>query len=204
MIKVSDAKSAARLVERIAAGDRRAEEELVERYYRGISFLIHREVGDYAAAEDLCQETFRIALEKLKRGEVREPEKLLGFICHLAHNLVIAHFRQVSRRANQDGLEAAKDLPDPAPSQIEQLLQKERDEIVRQVVRELKSPRDRQVLFRFYLAEDDKERIGADLGLTVPQLNLVLFRARQRCKELYEKLVSQSGSGSGRQQGRPE
>jgi RNA polymerase sigma factor (sigma-70 family) len=135
---------------------------------------------------------------------VREPEKLPGFIHHLARNLIIAYFRRAPRRANQDGLEAAKDLPDPAPSQIEQLLQKERDEIVRQVVRELKSPRDRQVLFRFYLAEDDKERIGADLGLTVPQLNLVLFRARQRCKELYEKLVSQSGSGSGRQQGRPE
>jgi hypothetical protein len=37
----------------------------------------------------LYQETFRIALEKIRRGDVREPEKLSGFMGGIARNLVI-------------------------------------------------------------------------------------------------------------------
>jgi RNA polymerase sigma-70 factor (ECF subfamily) len=59
---------------------------LVARYSRGISIIIRREVSNAAAAEDLYQETFRTALEKVRRGDLREPEKLSGFICSLASN----------------------------------------------------------------------------------------------------------------------
>jgi len=45
--------------------------------------------------------------------------------------------------------------------------------------------RDIQVLFRFYIAEEEKEKICADHGLTGPQFNLVLHRARERYRELY-------------------
>ena len=44
--------------------------------------------------------------------------------------------------------------------------------------------RDRQILLRFYIAEEDKDRIAADYGLSSLQLNRVLHRARQRYKEL--------------------
>ena len=55
----------------------------------------------------------------------------------------------------------------------------------------MKSARDRQVLFRFYIAEENKEDICSDLGLSSLHFNRVLFRARERFRELYEQMHKQ-------------
>jgi hypothetical protein len=59
--------------------------------------------------------------------------------------------------------------------------------MVRQTLAELKNNRDREVIFRYYIAEEDKARICADLGLNSQQFNSVIFRALRRYKELYIK-----------------
>jgi RNA polymerase sigma-70 factor (ECF subfamily) len=189
VVTTSDARSGADLVSRIMAGDQLAEEDLIRRYSRGVSMIIDRESSHAPAAADLCQETFRIVLEKIRQGDVREPEKLSGFICSLARNLVIGHFRRAARTQSLTEVEEADTPSQSAPSQLDQLLQKERAQIVRQVISELPSGRDRQLLFRFYIAEEEKERICEDLGLTGLHFNRVLFRARARFKELYEMRI---------------
>lgn len=187
-----DASAGADLVRRIIAGDRKAEEELIERYSQGVSIIIRREAGNAAVVDDLRQETFRIAMEKIRRGDVREPEKLSGFICGVARNLTISHFRGASRLESLNEIEETRLLPDPGPNPFDEVSQKEIAGIVRRVIKELKSERDRQVLFRFYIAEEPKERICADLGLTSLHFNRVLFRARERFKELYEEVVGKA------------
>jgi RNA polymerase sigma-70 factor (ECF subfamily) len=190
VVRADDTQSGADLVSRIRAGDQGAEEELVERYRRGVAIILRRGVRHAAVAADLTQETFKIALEKIRRGDLREPEKLSGFICSLARNLAIGHHRQSSREESLTEIEVTQTLADPAPGQLEELLQKEKAAIVRQVINDLPTERDRQVLFRFYIAEEEKEQICADLGLSGLHFNRVLFRARQRYKELYEKALS--------------
>ena len=179
--------SEADLVKRIISGDAQAEEDLVRRYSRGVTIIVRRECGNVAMVDDLHQETFRVALLKIRRGDVREPDRLSGFICGLARNLVIGHFRQVSREESLDGPEANSRIPMHAPTQFSELHQKELARMVRAVIEEMKSERDRQVLFRFYIAEEEKERICAELGLSSLHFNRVLFRARERFKELYEQ-----------------
>jgi len=174
------------LVSRIRAGDRQAEAELVERYSRGVKIIIRREVDDAAAAEDIHQETFRIGLEKIRQGDVREPERLSGFICGVARNLVIDYFRRAARQENMTEIEEAARLPHPASDQLQELLRKEKADLVRQVLKEMPNERDIQVLYRFYIADDEKEQICADLGLTSLHFNRVLHRARERFRELYE------------------
>jgi DNA-directed RNA polymerase specialized sigma24 family protein len=56
---------------------------------------------------------------------------------------------------------------------------------VRRVIQELGTSRDRDILLRFYIAEEDKERISADFGLSSLQFNRVLHRARERYREIY-------------------
>jgi RNA polymerase sigma-70 factor, ECF subfamily len=176
------------LVRRIQEGDPAADAELVARFSDGLSFLLRRWTRDRAIAEDLFQETFRLALEKIRKGEVRDPERLAGFLRSLAKNLSIEHYRRGSRReTREEELEAAAELSAPETSQLGQLLRQEKAALVRQVLEELGSERDRQVLFRFYIAEEDKEQIRSDLGLTGPEFNLVLFRARRRYRDLYER-----------------
>jgi RNA polymerase sigma-70 factor (ECF subfamily) len=176
------------LVRRIQESDPAAEAELVARFSEGLSFLLRRWTRDRTIAEDLFQETFRLALEKIRKGEVRDPERLAGFLRSLAKNLSIEHYRRGSRReVREEELEAAAELTAPETGQLGHLLRQEKAALVRQVLEELGSERDRQVLFRFYIAEEEKEQIRSDLGLTGPEFNLVLFRARRRYRDLYER-----------------
>ena len=186
---ISDNCSQIDLVSRIRAGDRQAEAELVERYSRGVMIIIRREVRDTVAAEDLHQEGFRIVLEKIRRGDVREPEKLSGFVCGVARNLVIDHFRRATRQENNAVIDEAVSIPHPAPDQLQELLRKEKADLVRQVLKGMSNERDIQALYRFYIADDDKEQICADLGLTSLHFNRVLHRARERFRELYEQAM---------------
>lgn len=177
------------LVSRIRAGNRQTEAELVERYSRGVMIIIRRDVRDTGVAEDLYQETFRIVLEKIRQGDVREPERLSGFVCGVARNLVIDYFRRAARQENMAEIEEASPLPHPAPDQLQELLQKEKADLVRQVLKEMPNERDIQALYRFYIADDDKEQICADLGLTSLHFNIVLHRARERFRELYRQAM---------------
>lgn len=187
---INTADAGADLVSRIRAGDRQAEAELVERYSCGVKFIIRREIGVASIADDLYQETFRIVIEKTRRGDIRDPEKLSGFVCGVARNLIIDYFRRAARQGSLSEVEEITTLPDPAPDQLEALLRKEQSDFARQVLREMRNERDIQILFRFYLAEEKKERICADLGLSGLHFNRVLHRARERYLELYKRLSS--------------
>lgn len=182
---------AADLVRRIAAGDPAAEAELVARFSRAVSFLLRRLARDDAAAEDLHQETFRLVIEKVRRGELREPEKLPGFVSAMARNLFLGSARLGSRRrrwqAGPEAALAAEATPDPAPGQLSRLLAAERAATVRRVMAELKNERDREILYRCYIAEEDKDAICRDLGLSLEHFHRVLFRARRRYREIYER-----------------
>ena len=176
------------LVHRIVSGEPAAEAELVQRFSRALSFLLQRLTRDEAVAEDLYQETFRLVIEKVRRGELREPERLPGFVVNLARNLFLSSTRRSGRRQKWHGdPEKAETAPDPAPGQLSSLLARERAATVRQVLAELKNDRDREILSRYYIADEPKESICRDLELSDLHFNRVLFRARQRYRELFEK-----------------
>lgn len=185
------------LVRRIAAGDRRAEAELVKLYGEGLVFLLRRWTRDREAAEDVYQETFRRGIEKLRRGELRDPLSLPSFLRGLARNLSIDYYRGRSRQGRRERpIEEGEEPPDDRAEQLGSLLREERVALVRRLVGELPRQRDREVLFRFYLDEEDRERIQLDLGLSSTELNMVLFRARRRCQALFEKALGGRGGGT--------
>src|SRR5262245_50116468 len=145
--------------------------------------------------EDLCQDVLATALEKVRARAIRDPERLSGFVAGLARMVVMDYVRKErSRSAIEAGMPSAPTVH--APEAVNRLLQQEQAAMVRTVLDELESERDREMLFRFYLAEDDKERICRDLGLTAVHFNRVLFRARERFRELYRKWTEAGGRGS--------
>jgi RNA polymerase sigma-70 factor (ECF subfamily) len=180
------------LVQGIRDGERSAEEELVQRYSRGVFFFINQSVSDRTVAEDLYQESFRIMLEKVRAGALREPERLSGFISSLVRNLVIDYFRRTSRQqAREDDNPEQQPIPSPEPSQLDQLLRKEQGLLALRVLEALPSDRDRKVLYRFYIADDEKEEICTDLGVSALHFNQILFRARERYRKLFEDMKSE-------------
>ncbi len=177
------------LVERIRAGNAAAERELVQQYSRGVKVILRNAGADSSVVDDLHQETFRIALEKIRHGDLRDPLGLRGFMSSLARNLATDHFRRGMRSATNEPA-ALESIQSPQMGALERLVARERSECVRQILGELGTERDREILRRFYLSSEEKQRICEDLGLSSLQFNRVLFRARQRYRELYERASS--------------
>jgi RNA polymerase sigma-70 factor (ECF subfamily) len=165
-----------------------AEAELVERYARGIAILLRHASKDPVLADDLQQETFRIVIEKIRKGEVREPEKLSGFVLAIARNVAIGYYRRAVRAEASD-LEEAEQLADPSPGPLDELLRREQTAIARQVLNEMESARDREVLYRFYIAEEPKTQICTLLGLSGVHFNRILYRAKERYRVLYQEAM---------------
>lgn len=171
-----------KLAARIAEGDAAAERDLVERFSRPLFRMLLRLTRDAALSEDLHQDTFRFVIARLRRRCLDEPDKLLRFVLRTGHNLALDHRRQRTRHG--EGPEPQEDLPDPAQGQLDRMLQREEAAIVRRLLAEIVPDRYRQILQRFYIAGEDKDRICADLGLGELHFNRVLFRARRRLREL--------------------
>ncbi len=184
--ELAEGEVATGLVRRIAAGDAAAEGQLVERYSRGVRYLLYRLGAAAVLADDLHQETFRIVLERLRTRSLENPAALVGFVHGTARLLAVAERRKGSRQSTGDD-EVLAAVPQPGPSQLDSVLLDEEAALVRRLIGELQTERDRQVLLRYYVAEEEKESICADLGLESLHFNRVLFRARQRFRELLER-----------------
>lgn len=176
--------TSADLVERISAGDRAAETEMVQRYSRGLSYVLRGRTHDVSLAEDLAQDTFRIALERLRKGSIDQPESLAGFLYSTGRNLLIAHQRKEWRRATVSDTEAVDRVPDESRSPYQNVSQAQAARLVRQLLDELPVSRDREILLRTYLQDQDKEEVCQALGLDSLHFNRVLHRARQRFRQL--------------------
>lgn len=183
----AEAEIATDLVRRILAGDASAEEGLVRRYSRGLLYLLRRLGASPELADDLHQETFRIVLERLRQRGLEDPAGLAGFLRGIARNLMTAERRKTARRRTDADEEKLEQVANPSPSQLSSVLLDEEAGFVRKLIGELPADRDRQLLLRFYVAEEEKESICTDLGLDSLHFNRVLFRARQRFKELLER-----------------
>lgn len=175
------------LVRRIQAGEGRAEQELVERYSRGVGFLLRELTRDQTRAQDLQQEAFRLVIEKIRGGELRKPESLPSFLRQVAKNLFIASYRKRKQQPVVAGEEVIAFSPDHAPSPLQRVIDKENLAIVRRLLEELESPRDRELLTRLFVAEQSKEEICETLDLSSLHFNRVLHRARQRLKKLVQE-----------------
>lgn len=121
----------------------------------------------------------------MRRGELRDTAKLPGFLSRMARNLAIEHYRKAARRKTEADSETVGEVARVPSTQLNRLLDSENASLVRQAIQELGNERDRQILYRFYIIEEEKVRISADFGLSGLQFNRVLHRARERYKALY-------------------
>jgi RNA polymerase sigma-70 factor (ECF subfamily) len=182
----------AELVARIRAGDRAAETILVEKYQRPLLEILRHRTADPELAQDLLQDTLTIIIQRLRGEGLEDPEKLVAFMHRTARNLVIAHFRKESRRNTQLDTETVEIQRDPRAGQLETLLAEERGRMVRKLLDELPTPRDREVLLRFYVRGHEKAQVCQLLGLNSGQFDRVISRARKRFRELVETALGEN------------
>jgi RNA polymerase sigma-70 factor (ECF subfamily) len=158
----------------------------VYRDYPGLRALILRRVRDADVAADILQDAAVTTLEKLRSGEIAHPEKVGGYLYRVALNHLRNHRRKdrtaVSSADALEELRDAEDDPDWARVGRPQWVS-----AARRMLEEMPVARDREVLVRFYLNDEDKERICRELRLSEEHFNRVIFRARNRFRELLER-----------------
>jgi RNA polymerase sigma-70 factor (ECF subfamily) len=178
---------AAGIANRIHAGDRSAEAALIERFFEPMLALLRFRCHDAAVADDLCQDTFRIAIEQLRSKPLDNPAALSGYLRQVAMNLFINEIRRHDRQrtaTDQDAVERHMAEQRTAYEEI----RREQDRItVETLLATLSVDRDRQILRLYYLAELDKDEICRRLELSPAHFDRVIYRARQRLREAWEK-----------------
>jgi RNA polymerase sigma-70 factor (ECF subfamily) len=174
--------TAAVLAAAIARGEREAEALLVEIYGQGLLYVLRRETRDQDLADDLYQETFRVALVRLRKRRLAEPEKLAGFLVGIARRLIKAQRRARDRLLREPAELERIEATDPTP--YDQSLRALEVESLKAAIERLSVGRDRELLGR-YLMDEDKDMICTALHMDGRQFDKVLYRARLRLKKLY-------------------
>lgn len=179
--------AATELTRRVQEGDPRAETEMVERYSRGLRFLLRRKTRDPELAEDLLQETWAVALERLRGDSIDDPARLAGFLSGVARHLALNELRKAGRQKTTANSTIVELIPDEDNNPIRQASRAEVCKHVQRLIGELGQQRDREILNSFYVLEQDKENICRKLGVDGTHFNRVLFRARQRLRDVVLK-----------------
>jgi len=179
----------ASLVERIQAGDPAGMEELYRVFSQGIRFYLCRQLG-VQDLDDKVHDVFLIITQSIQRGDLREPDRLMGYIRTVLRRQVASHIEEIvhSRSAHAD-LDFGTPLSDRRPDPERSAIEKQNTELAMRVLNSLQK-RDREVLIRFYLKEQAPDEICRDLDLTATQFRLIKSRAKTRFVELAKRRFS--------------
>lgn len=85
------------LIKSYLDGNNESFEILLKKYNQRVFAFIMSKVGDQSLADDIFQETFIKVINTLQLGKYNEEGKFLPWVLRIAHNLVIDHFRKVSK-----------------------------------------------------------------------------------------------------------
>ncbi|HXP59888.1 MAG TPA: sigma-70 family RNA polymerase sigma factor [Dongiaceae bacterium] len=118
------------LVAEILAGDREAFGRVVQRYQPLICSLTYSATGSVSRSEDLAQETFLIAWNRLR--QLRDPQRLKSWLCSIARSVISSTSRHEGRQpaCAAEQLEAIPELASPEPLPTDQAISREEEAIL--------------------------------------------------------------------------
>ncbi len=172
------------IAERIGAGDPSAEALLMERLRPGLKMILYaRCAHDVELAADLCQDTLLVVLNRLRSRSMEDPSRLAAFAAQTARQLAFDARRRFATRntvVDSEAVDAAI-VESPMDESVENASMVS---LVRQLLGELSHDRDREILKRFYLLEQEKSDICRSYGLAPGTFDQLVFRARARLRVL--------------------
>lgn len=172
------------LVTGIYNGESNAESQMIQKYSRQVLYILEKRCGDPELARDVCQETFMVLLEKFRRQMIDDPEKLAAYIQQTAINILIASRRKDARRqtfADSDLIDTYIDGGETSPVNDIEMMGIRKS--VRESILGLSNHRDKEILYRYYIHEHDKEEICQHLEIDFRHFDKVISRARSRLRE---------------------
>jgi RNA polymerase sigma-70 factor (ECF subfamily) len=160
-----------------AAPDSAAETELYRRLAPRVRLYGLRHLRDRHAAADLVQQVLLMTLERLRAGDVREPERIASFVLGTCRMTVLELRRGTRRREalleTWGNAAEAFEAPDPValdPDRLAGCL-------------EALSERERSVMVLSFFADKQADEVGAELAISGGNVRVIRHRALARLRE---------------------
>jgi len=197
--------SDSQLVALYQTGNEEAFEMLLHRHKSRIYTAIYMIVKDRYQAEDLLQDTFIKAINTIKGGRYNEEGKFLPWICRVAHNLAIDHFRRSKRYPEvvlEDGSRVFDSLQFSEDSFETQQLLRDTKSRLRDIIKELPDEQKQVLIMRHYLKmsfHEIAERTDVSINTALGRMRYALINLRKKMiknhiaydKDLYPKRSDQ-------------
>ena len=167
-------------------GNEEAFEVLLYRHKSRIYTAIYLIVKDRFQAEDLLQETFIKALNTIKSGRYNEEGKFLPWVCRIAHNLAIDHFRRGKRYPEivlEDGSRALDSMEFVEESYETAQSLKDTRSRLRLLIKELPAEQKQVLIMRHYLQmnfQEIAERTGVSINTALGRMRYALINLRKK------------------------
>ena len=136
-------------------GDEQALALLIDKHQSKIFSFIYSKTSDRELSNDIFQDTFLKVIHKLKLGAYNDEGKFLSWVMRIAHNLVIDHFRSISKvRKVRDTEEFSMldTLTDGTPTVENFMIKEQIDNDVIKLIEFL--PKDQQEVVKMRIYDD--------------------------------------------------
>jgi len=173
-------------VRRLREGDPTTEQHFVAYFGQLLRIKLRSRRLPSDKVEDLSQETFiRVIANLRKDGGVRQPDRFGAFVNSICNYVLQEHYRSSAK--NQPMMEEVHmEIPDKVLDLEGMLVTKESAEQVRRILDGMPK-RDRELLRAIFLEEKEKDTVCKELGVDREYLRVLVHRAKDKFKALYEK-----------------
>lgn len=148
-----------------------AEGELYRRFARRIRLFGLRHLHDEMAADDLAQQVMLIAIERLRAGEIRNPDEIGSFILSTSR-MVATGLRRTERRRQhlQQRVEVGEPMDRPVDARVFDT------DRIRPCLAALRD-RERMILLLTFYAERSAAEIAGTMRMTAGAVRVARHRA---------------------------
>lgn len=179
---------------RLSQGDPAVEQHFADHFGALLRIKLRSRVRSPELVEDVRQETFLRVLKNIRKGAgaIERPEHLGAYVNGVCNIVLLEFFRSEGRFQPMEEDGAAR-MPDPAAAPDEQIVTAERKQLVARILAELPG-KDRDLLRAVFFDARDKDEVCRQYGIEREYLRVLLYRARLRFKERYQKANSAKNS----------
>ena len=133
------------LVAKVQSGDSAGMAQLYAVFSRGIKYCLYRKLGP-EHAEDKMHDTFLIVVKAIQSGQLREPERLMGFVRTVMQRQIALQIEKtVTSRCKEIDLDIGSAVPNRTSTPEQDIIVKEKAELMKSALQALLE-RDREIL----------------------------------------------------------
>lgn len=157
------------------------ETSLVNKHLDELVRMLTRLIGDKSRAEDVAQEALIIVIQNLRRGQIDNPASIRNYVFSTARYV---YFGSLRKKENQMAyLESMDELAGDVAEPDKCIENHQSTQFLQKLISTLSVERDREIVERYYLLDDEKHSICESLALSPRHFDRVISRARGRLKQ---------------------